>query len=119
MFTKNPWPGIGFDAWLLSLDAMTVIGLRTMRIAQGGALGDREAQRMVARRVYQPPPRASPALYPPGTCATTCTLIPAACGGRHASDHDLPKAKVVAPCDVGDSGLLPHYTEVGGTLFIV
>ena len=51
MFSKNPWPGIGFDAWLLSLDAMTVIGLRTMRIAQGGASGDREAQRMVEEKM--------------------------------------------------------------------
>ena len=51
MFSRNPWPGIGFDAWLLSLDAMTVIALRTMRIAQGGALGDREAQRMVEEKM--------------------------------------------------------------------
>ena len=48
---RNPWFGIGMDAWLLSLEASTVIGLRTMKIAQGGAGGRAEAERMVREKV--------------------------------------------------------------------
>ncbi|MGH6963683.1 MAG: hypothetical protein ACREE0_04310 [Phenylobacterium sp.] len=47
----NPWIGIGFDAWRLGLEASTVIGLRTMKIAQGGAAGEAEAQRMVQEKI--------------------------------------------------------------------
>ena len=47
----NPWFGIGLDAWRLGLEASTVIGLRTLRIAQGGASGRAEAQRMVSEKV--------------------------------------------------------------------
>ena len=47
----NPWIGIGFDAWRLGLEASTVIGLRTLKIAQGGAAGEAEAQRMVSEKV--------------------------------------------------------------------
>lgn len=47
----NPWIGIGLDAWRLGLEASTVIGLRTLRIAQGGAKGRAEAERMVAEKL--------------------------------------------------------------------
>lgn len=47
----NPWFGIGLDAWRLGLEASTVIGLRTLRIAQGGAVGLAEAERMVQEKV--------------------------------------------------------------------
>lgn len=47
----NPWIGIGFDAWRLGLDASAVIGLRTLKIAKGGAAGEAEAQRMVSEKV--------------------------------------------------------------------
>jgi len=45
------WWALGFDAWRLSLEASTVIGLRTARLAQGGALAQAEAQRMVAEKM--------------------------------------------------------------------
>jgi hypothetical protein len=47
----NPWIGIGFDAWRLGLEASTVIGLRTLRIAQGGEAARLETERMVSEKV--------------------------------------------------------------------
>jgi hypothetical protein len=47
----NPWFGIGWDAWRLGMDASTVIGLRTLKIAQGGAAGWAEAERMVSEKM--------------------------------------------------------------------
>ena len=47
----NPWFGIGLDAWRLGLEASAVMGLRTLRIAQGGAAGQAEAERMVSEKV--------------------------------------------------------------------
>lgn len=47
----NPWLGIGLDAWRLGLEASAVIGLRSLRIAQGGASGRAEAKRMVSEKV--------------------------------------------------------------------
>lgn len=47
----NPWFGIGVDAWRLGMEASTVIGLRTLRIAQGGQIGRAEAERMVIEKV--------------------------------------------------------------------
>jgi hypothetical protein len=48
---SNPWIGIGFDTWRLGAEAATVIGLRTLRIAQGGEAGRAEAERMVREKV--------------------------------------------------------------------
>jgi len=47
----NPWFGIGLDAWRLGLEASSVIGLRTLKIARGGAVGRAEAERMVSEKV--------------------------------------------------------------------
>ena len=47
----NPWFGIGWDAWRLGMDAGAVIGLRTLKIAQGGEAGRAEAERMVSEKV--------------------------------------------------------------------
>jgi hypothetical protein len=47
----NPWIGIGFDAWRLGLEASAVIGLRTLKIAQGGAGGAAEAELMVREKL--------------------------------------------------------------------
>jgi hypothetical protein len=47
----NPWFGIGWDAWRLGMEAGAVIGLRTLKIAQGGAAGMAEAERMVSEKV--------------------------------------------------------------------
>jgi len=48
---SNPWIGIGFDAFRLGLEASAVVGLRTLKIAQGGALGAAEAELMVREKI--------------------------------------------------------------------
>ena len=48
---RNPWFGIGMDAWSLGLEASAVMGLRALKIAQGGAGGRAETQRMVSEKV--------------------------------------------------------------------
>lgn len=47
----NLWFGIGLQAWSLGLEASTVMGLRTLKIAQGGARGRAETQRMVSEKI--------------------------------------------------------------------
>jgi hypothetical protein len=47
----NPWVGIGLDAWRLGLEASTVISLRTLKIAAGGAGGLAEVERMVSEKI--------------------------------------------------------------------
>jgi hypothetical protein len=47
----NPWVGIGFDAWRLGLEASAVVGLRALKIAQGGQTGAAEAELMVREKV--------------------------------------------------------------------
>lgn len=47
----NAWIGIGFDAWRLGVEASAVVGLRTLKIAQGGETGRAEAERMVREKV--------------------------------------------------------------------
>ena len=49
--SRNPWFGIGMSAWSLGLEAQAVIGLRTLKIAAGGAAGEAEARRMVAEKI--------------------------------------------------------------------
>ena len=48
---RNPWLRLGWDAWSLGLEASTVVGLRTAKIAAGGAAADAEARRMVSEKV--------------------------------------------------------------------
>jgi hypothetical protein len=47
----NPWFAIGLDAWTLGLEASAVVGLRALKIAQGGAASQAEAGRMVSEKV--------------------------------------------------------------------
>ena len=47
----NPWLRVGWDAWSLILEASSVIGMRTARIALGGAAGEAEARRMVSEKI--------------------------------------------------------------------
>ena len=49
--SRNPWLGIGMSAWSLGLEASTVIGLRTLKLAAGGAAGEAEARRMVSEKI--------------------------------------------------------------------
>jgi hypothetical protein len=47
----NPWLGLAFKAFELGIEAQSVIALRMMRLAAGGARGRAEANRMVAEKV--------------------------------------------------------------------
>ena len=47
----NPWFGIGVDAWRLGVESSAVMGLRTLRIAQGGPTARIEAERMLSEKV--------------------------------------------------------------------
>jgi len=42
---------LGFDAWALGMEAGAVIGLRSLKIAAGGAAGEAEARLMVDEKV--------------------------------------------------------------------
>lgn len=48
---KDPWTALAFDSWALGLEASTVIGLRMMKLAAGGAAAQAEAQLMVGEKV--------------------------------------------------------------------
>lgn len=48
---KDPWTSLAFDSWSLGLEASTVIGLRMMKLAAGGAAARAEAQLMVGEKV--------------------------------------------------------------------
>lgn len=47
---RNPWIGLSMDAWTMGLEASAVIGLRTLKMAAGGAEAQAEAQRMVSEK---------------------------------------------------------------------
>jgi hypothetical protein len=49
--TLNPWLKLGLDAWSLGVEASSVIALRTMKMAAGGAAADAEGRRMVDEKV--------------------------------------------------------------------
>lgn len=42
---------IGLDMWTLGMESASVIGLRTMKLAQGGPAAEREAELMVAEKM--------------------------------------------------------------------
>lgn len=48
---KNPWIGVGFDMWRLSMEASTVIAQRSFKLAAGGAAAQTEAARMVQEKM--------------------------------------------------------------------
>lgn len=48
---RNPWTRLTYEAWSLGLEASTVIGLRMMKLAAGGAAAQAEAARMVQEKV--------------------------------------------------------------------
>jgi hypothetical protein len=48
---REPWLGIGLDMWSLGMDSASVIGLRTMKLAQGGAAASKEAELMVSEKM--------------------------------------------------------------------
>ena len=48
---RNPWMGVGLDAWTLGLEASAVIGLRTLKMARGGPAAHAEARRMIEEKI--------------------------------------------------------------------
>ena len=48
---RNPWLRLTMDAWTLGLEASSVIGLRTMKLAAGGAAAQAEANLMVNEKI--------------------------------------------------------------------
>jgi hypothetical protein len=48
---RNPWIGVGINAWVLGVEASTVMTLRTLKIAHGGGRAAAEADRMVKEKV--------------------------------------------------------------------
>lgn len=75
----NPWLRIGLDAWSLGLDASSVIGLRTLKMAAGGPAAEAEARLMVSEKVDAAIALQMKALTgglglkPPGAAAKTLT----------------------------------------------
>ena len=48
---NNPWLSLTLDAWSLGMEASTVIGLRTMKLAAGGPAAEAEAVLMVSEKI--------------------------------------------------------------------
>jgi hypothetical protein len=51
MIMLNPWISLGMQAWQVGLEAQSVIALRMLRLAAGGARAETEAARMVTEKV--------------------------------------------------------------------
>ena len=49
--TINPWFHTGLDAWSLGVEAASVIALRTLKIATGGAAAEAETRQMVSEKI--------------------------------------------------------------------
>lgn len=47
----NPWAKLSLDAWALSWEAAGVVGLRMMKLAEGGAAGEAESRLMVSEKI--------------------------------------------------------------------
>ena len=47
----NPWVGIGMDAWMLGLEASSVIVMRSLIMAAGGPDSAAEARLMVTEKI--------------------------------------------------------------------
>ena len=48
---RNPWFRIGVDAWMLGIEASSVIGLRAFKIAAGGVAAEAEARLMINEKI--------------------------------------------------------------------
>jgi len=51
MAHRNPWLRIGFDAWLLGLEASFTVGLRALKMMSGGRAAEAEARRMISEKI--------------------------------------------------------------------
>jgi hypothetical protein len=48
---SNPWLRLSLDAWSLGMEASSVIGLRTLKMALGGDAADAEGRLMVDEKM--------------------------------------------------------------------
>ena len=48
---RNPWLKLSLDAWSLGMESAAVIGLRSLKLAAGGAGAEVETRRMVQEKV--------------------------------------------------------------------
>ena len=46
----DPWAGLAWDMWAMGLEASSVIGLRALKIAAGGAAAEAEIKLMVSEK---------------------------------------------------------------------
>ena len=51
LFSTNPWLRLSMDAMALGLEASSVIGLRTLKMAAGGPGADAEARLMISEKI--------------------------------------------------------------------
>jgi hypothetical protein len=51
MTRTNPWLRVGMDAWLLTIEASSVVALRMAKAATGDASSAAEASRMVNEKI--------------------------------------------------------------------
>lgn len=47
----NPWLGLGFDTWMLGVEASTVISQRMWMVATGGPDAGVETARMISEKI--------------------------------------------------------------------
>ena len=47
----NPWIWLGMKAWQIGFEAQSVVALRMLRLAAGGARAQAEASRMVTEKI--------------------------------------------------------------------
>ena len=48
---ETGWPALAVESWMLGAEMSMVIWLRTLRMMTGGAIAEREAERMVSEKV--------------------------------------------------------------------
>jgi hypothetical protein len=51
MGRPSSWFSLAIDSWSLGLEASTVVGLRLLRLSEGGAAAAAEAERMVREKL--------------------------------------------------------------------
>jgi hypothetical protein len=78
---RNPWTKVGWNAWSLGVEASTVIGLRTLKLALGGPGAEVEASRMVNEKVEAA--RALQALLMTGALGATAPAVAARTIGHY------------------------------------
>jgi alkaline phosphatase len=48
---SNPWFDLGWQSWMLGIEASTVIAMRMASVARGGAEAEREIELMVNEKI--------------------------------------------------------------------